>query len=39
MFVSARLRGDADLVLPSGGWEDVLGLDYAQFGIALLKRR
>ena len=39
VFVSARLRGDAGLELPPGDWDDVLELDYAEFGIALLKRR
>ena len=38
VFVSARLRGDAGLEPPPGDWDDVLELDYAQFGIALLKR-
>jgi maltooligosyltrehalose synthase len=38
VFVSARLRGDAPLSLPPGDWTDVLELDYAEFGIALLKR-
>ena len=38
VFVSARLRGDAALEPPPGEWDDVLELDYAQFGIALLKR-
>jgi (1->4)-alpha-D-glucan 1-alpha-D-glucosylmutase len=39
VFVSARLRGDAELAPPPGAWDDVLELDYAQFGIALLSRR
>ncbi len=38
VFVSARLRGDAALEPPPGEWDDVLELDYAQFGIALLTR-
>ncbi len=38
VFVSARLRGDASLSPPPGDWTDVLELDYAKFGVALLKR-
>ena len=38
VFVSARLRGDAPLKPPPGEWEDVLGLPYDEFGIALLRR-
>jgi (1->4)-alpha-D-glucan 1-alpha-D-glucosylmutase len=39
VFVSVRLRGDAELEPPPGDWDDVLELDYAEFGIALLSRR
>ncbi len=38
VFVAARLRGDAELELPPGDWVDVLGLDFAEFGIALFER-
>jgi (1->4)-alpha-D-glucan 1-alpha-D-glucosylmutase len=38
-FVSARLRGDAPLQPPAGDWNDVLELDYAEYGIALFRRR
>ena len=38
VFVAARLRGDASLELPPGDWADVLGLDFAEFGIALFER-
>jgi (1->4)-alpha-D-glucan 1-alpha-D-glucosylmutase len=38
VFVSVRIRGDGELELPAGDWADVLELDYAEFGIALLRR-
>ena len=39
VLAAARLRGDAALALPPGDWTDALGLDFAEFGVALLTRR